>query len=226
MKGGEMGHAETVQSGASERYLLGELGEEESARYEQHFFACGECAEEVEMSAAFLDAMREVLDDYFVDSPRVQWCGLFCARPHAASPSLPVGTAMLRSLVVASRSRALRRGLGSRDVSWVFLTDAGEAAQVIAVAPEQQVLRFTLAVDPARTCPRYRCSIQDARGRTVESAIVAGPVAGCDLHIAVPVSRLDFGSYEITLDGLDMAGTSISPPDLARYSFTYRTLED
>src|SRR5687768_4357654 len=73
-----MGHVETARSGATEKYLLGELGEEDSARYEQHFFGCGACAEDVEVSAAFLEAMRGVLDDYFADSPRSHWRGLFC----------------------------------------------------------------------------------------------------------------------------------------------------
>jgi hypothetical protein len=220
-----MGHVETARSGATEKYLLGELGEEDSARYEHHFFDCGACAEDVEMSAAFLEAMRGVLDDYFADSPRSHWRGLFCMRPEAQKIPVPVGTPMLRSLVMASRARG-RRGVESHEAAWFFLSETGATARVIPVPPGQSVLRFTLDLGPGPIHPRYRCAIQDAHGRTMESAILAGPTRGCALHISMPISRFAFGSYEVTLEGLDRDGASVTPHDPARYSFTFRTLED
>ena len=35
-------HPEAIQSGATEKYLLGELGPDERARFEEHFFDCRE----------------------------------------------------------------------------------------------------------------------------------------------------------------------------------------
>ena len=45
----------------AERYLLGDLGEEERAAYEAHFFSCPECAEEVVEASAFLEMTRFAL---------------------------------------------------------------------------------------------------------------------------------------------------------------------
>ena len=43
---------------AAERYLLGEMSDADRDRYEQHFFSCAECAENVRTTAAFLDDVK------------------------------------------------------------------------------------------------------------------------------------------------------------------------
>ncbi len=44
-----------------ERYVLGELSEEQRAQYEAHFFDCLRCAEEVRAAAAFMRVARGIL---------------------------------------------------------------------------------------------------------------------------------------------------------------------
>src|SRR4030095_16187946 len=44
---------------AAERYLLGEMSDADRERYEEHFFSCAECAEDVRTTAAFLDDARK-----------------------------------------------------------------------------------------------------------------------------------------------------------------------
>ena len=42
-----MNHAEAVETQVVERYLLGELNDSETEEFEQHYFACADCAAEV-----------------------------------------------------------------------------------------------------------------------------------------------------------------------------------
>jgi len=42
-----MDHETAVKTGATERYLLGELTGEDRDRFEEHYFMCPECAEDV-----------------------------------------------------------------------------------------------------------------------------------------------------------------------------------
>src|SRR5437660_7908584 len=58
-----MNHAEAVKLGAVERYLTDELAEPDRERFEEHFFGCVECAEDVKLTATFLDNLRATLKD-------------------------------------------------------------------------------------------------------------------------------------------------------------------
>src|SRR3954453_2088787 len=48
-----MDHETAVQTGATERYLLGELTGEDRDRFEEHFFICPECSEDVRALTVF-----------------------------------------------------------------------------------------------------------------------------------------------------------------------------
>jgi len=84
-------HAFPDREHAAERYLLGEMSDDDRDRYEDHVFSCAECAEDVRTTAAFLDDVRSYV------APR------FPARTNAApAVSRPVssGAAWHRSAVV------------------------------------------------------------------------------------------------------------------------------
>ena len=63
--GGEAGvameHNEAVEMMASERYLLGEMTPELRDAYEEHYFECAECAQDVQLGAAFVDEAKVIL---------------------------------------------------------------------------------------------------------------------------------------------------------------------
>src|SRR6266542_7063905 len=56
-----MDHAEAVQLRAAERYMLGELAPHVIEQFDQHYFSCSRCAQEVLITAAFLENLRAVL---------------------------------------------------------------------------------------------------------------------------------------------------------------------
>lgn len=56
-----MNHAEALQSQCTERYLLGEMSSEEQLEFEEHFFDCRECADDVKAAVAFTDNTRALL---------------------------------------------------------------------------------------------------------------------------------------------------------------------
>ncbi len=47
-----MEHKTAIKTLAAERYLLGEMPDEERDEFEAHYFTCTECAEEVRHAAA------------------------------------------------------------------------------------------------------------------------------------------------------------------------------
>src|ERR1044071_6543494 len=56
-----MNHPEAVRLMAAERYLLGDLSAQERDEYEEHYFSCPDCAEDVKVGVAFLDNAKAVL---------------------------------------------------------------------------------------------------------------------------------------------------------------------
>lgn len=55
-----MDHDEAVRLQAAEKYLLGQLPKEQHAAYEEHYFDCSVCAEEIRATAAFMEGAQQV----------------------------------------------------------------------------------------------------------------------------------------------------------------------
>ena len=56
-----MNHDEAIRLKAAEKYLLGELSAELRDQYEDHYFGCAECSQDVRTGAVFIDNARDVL---------------------------------------------------------------------------------------------------------------------------------------------------------------------
>ncbi len=56
-----MDHNEAVRLQAAEKYVLGKLPKEQHAAYEEHYFDCPACAEEVKATVAFMESARQVI---------------------------------------------------------------------------------------------------------------------------------------------------------------------
>src|SRR6185295_11202419 len=55
-----MDHEQAVKMHAAERYLLDELSQEERDDFEEHYFTCVNCADEVRAAFAFADNTKAV----------------------------------------------------------------------------------------------------------------------------------------------------------------------
>jgi anti-sigma factor RsiW len=60
-----MTHFEAIEGRLAEGYLLGELTAEQREQYEEHYFGCAECAEEVRWGAVFLANVRRISGEAF-----------------------------------------------------------------------------------------------------------------------------------------------------------------
>src|SRR5215467_11907716 len=58
-----MDHEYAIENHTAERYLLEELPEDEREAYEEHFFSCTACAEEVKSASEFIESARQVVQD-------------------------------------------------------------------------------------------------------------------------------------------------------------------
>src|SRR5947209_11924224 len=58
-----MDHAEATRIQAPERYLHGELTPPEAEAFEEHFFCCQTCAEELKLEDAFAQNVKAVFEE-------------------------------------------------------------------------------------------------------------------------------------------------------------------
>src|SRR5437763_5529226 len=115
-----MDHETAVQTGATERYLLGELTGEDRDRFEEHYFMCPECAEDVRALTVFAANAKAVF------------------RENATGPAPHAG--MLLSGRVLWLSAALNAAL-LLGVGYSFLKVKPELKQQLAEARAQQFVQ-------------------------------------------------------------------------------------
>ena len=96
-----MDHFEAVNNQAVEQYLLGQMPEAEIEEFEQHFFECGICAEEVQSGIVFQENARAA----FAAAPRPEpapakrnWLAAWWPKPAFAVPAF--AAALLAVVVV------------------------------------------------------------------------------------------------------------------------------
>jgi hypothetical protein len=230
-----MDHAHATGTGAAERYVLGEMTEDERARYEEHYFDCPECADEVKAAVVF----RENAEALWRDAPESAGAGASSRRSPEAAESkprrfwqlfwpIPQGALVAASLLLcvagyealALRGRARgREGVATiESAPWYFLSVAHGTPPIVTVRPGQSRVGLTFSPGSERSYPYYRCEVQDARGRTVLSGVVVGPAQGQELQILIPTTSLEPGSYALVVAPVEAPGGPPSQPPV-RYPF-------
>jgi hypothetical protein len=199
-----MEHAQAVEIKAVERYLLGEIAPSTREEFEEHFFDCKECSEDLRIGTLFLDTSKEVLATDPVlgrarNTPRqrFQWfrpqyalaacmalLAVICYQNFVLIPKLRISSSP-QTLALFSLA-----GLGARDVS--------EAV----IAPEH-TKPYVLFVDiPAEeSFSNYRCEILAQDGSKVLSIDVSAANAKQPVPIFVPPSLLKPDSYRLVILG-------------------------
>ena len=205
-----MDHNEAVRLHAAEKYLLGELPEAQREEYEEHYFDCAECAEELKASVAFAEGARQVFREEAReriaarDNDRVSEGWFAWLRPALA---IPVFAALLlligyqNTLVIPGLKQASSHALTAKLVKSFSLLQvrAPRAGSLtIGVTPAEG---FVLDVDlpPAKTSEGYVCEVQDKAGRTQFALPVSTDGAKRTVHVSVPGGLLRPGKYDFVV---------------------------
>jgi Putative zinc-finger len=240
-----MDHDDAIRIAASERYLLGTLDEAEREAFEEHYFDCVECAEDVRTGAAVMAAagtlpaepaqVREPARQ--VGEKRAGAAARHAARArargrvrHGRTYAAALGGLAAGLCIVAYQGFVVIPRLESRaesaesiqSVPSAFLTLSRSEAPVIAVAAQDRHLALTLSRSWDRPFAAYRVSLQDSSGRAVLAETLparpADPAGTGELDVLLPLRGLVAGSYVLVVEGKDGAPASGAAP-VARYAF-------
>lgn len=234
----KMDHATAMRKAIAESYVLGELSEEERAEFEEHFFTCPECAEDIKALTLFLDDTKAVLGKQSMrrrlasatrrlrQGPWQSRWRLLPALAVAATVVLSLGTVIYQSAVTIPRLRGeLANAQNLQTTSWHFLSVARSDPSQIRVGPQQNMIGLTLSRSGYESSARYRIDVRDAKGTQVLSSVVPAPAAGDELQLLLPVSGLQSGRYAVELSGLDSPDAPTIASERTRYLFVLKREE-
>jgi anti-sigma factor RsiW len=197
-----MSHEQAVSSQAAERYLLGELTQEDRQAFEGHYFDCSACFEQVKVGAQFMRHAREVLDP----EPEKGWLARMLGDLRRPAPAfatamllLALGTGLYQHSVIADL-KAPR--IESR---YVLAGDARGAARLLSVS-RKAGLSLTVEFMRKPEFTSYQAQIVTESGKVKVSVPVPAPVTDDSVTITLPADALDAGKYSLVVYGLTQDG--------------------
>jgi hypothetical protein len=203
-----MNHDDALRLSAAERYLQRDLDKGLRDEFEEHFFACADCAADVRLGAAMLDQMKVELAKQpatrlkVVTGP-VKLSFLWPAAAAAvAAMAFVIG---YQNLVQVPHLKTEVASLSSPEVlPSVSLVDAVSRADTLPSADVKPNKPLLLSVD-IPTDDRYssyEVSVLDPAGKRLWTMPVSAQQARDTLSIEMPAKELQAGTYTLLIDGL------------------------
>ncbi|HTC94662.1 MAG TPA: zf-HC2 domain-containing protein [Terriglobales bacterium] len=227
-----MDHSEAVTKKLTESYLLGELTPDEREAYEEHYFGCPECAQDVKTGAMLVANVKEVLREERSLSTtadpvreRAGWPFFAWLQPAYAMAALAVLVCVLafQNLVTIPELKdEAKTNVPQALASYSFIPQGSRGANALVVRPEPN-RPFGLYVDipESRDFSSYLCTIQTEAGVVDLSVPVSAELAKENVQIFVPAGRLQPGNYLLVIRGSRSTGNpSEAGVEVARYPFS------
>jgi hypothetical protein len=213
-----MNHSEAVRLKAAEKYLLGELSAELRDQYEDHYFGCAECAQDISAGAVFVANARDVWrteplagtsSEPAARPERIRSGGWWNAvlRPAFVVPAL----ALL--LIVAGYQNAVTiphlRTIASQSetaqtlpsFSLIAQNSRGASPLTISV-PAGKPFSLFIDIPPQSQFASFVCEFQDESGAPELSLNVSAQEAKQTVQLLVPAGRLASGRHVLVVRGI------------------------
>jgi hypothetical protein len=212
MRGLIVKHEDAEATMAAERYALGELHDSELEQFEEHFFSCPECAQDVRDLAALTEGAREFLQQPRNTEPatrraatraaarRWPWLGL--------SPNFAWGGALaamtLCTLAIGYQAAHLRGLVRPQALASILLRPEtrGEAASI----PVQRIGAFLLLeADLPGATGDLQWDIQKTGSeKVIHRETSPSPEGSASFKVLLPASLLAPAEYTLTVSSATM----------------------
>ena len=200
-----MDHETAIRIQAAERYVLEEFSPEERAEFEDHFFECVECADEVRSASILAANAGQVLRE-----ERARESSVWEERGRRRRFWWPMlaSAALNLALLAGFGLERLHSGISRAAVEPQFYHTFGVPAasrgtvQNIPVRAGSQFFGARFDLVPGQHFDSFEYQILDASGASRSDRwLKAPPDEGTDMELAVPVSSLKPGDYMLVLRG-------------------------
>jgi hypothetical protein len=211
-----MEHDLAVETQAVERYLLGEMPPEEREDFEEHYFTCAECAQDVRAAARFRANARELLRNPEQFSPPEQehrrgfsWWSFPSMAPVAASVLLLGVVVYQAGFEIPSLKRQAGPQAIAEGAEVVTLRDTtrgsdGARIKQIPRGSGPVSLQFDIVSDEKQ--PSYECTIMDASGKVMTKSTIESPKGDEPAGIQLRREYFPPGRYRVEVRATPGAG--------------------
>jgi Putative zinc-finger len=208
-----MDHQIAVRENLADRYLLNELDDRVREDFEEHYFTCEQCAEDVRLGARFVQNARSVFHDELAPPvrqtapQRPRWAQWFWnpVPAYALAAALAVAVVVQRSPDGSA--------LQPRAISAVELRPATRGtAQVIRLAPDQKSVELIVG---AAAGLAYTCTVANRNGQIL-SSIETPVLQTSQLILLLPADALRDGPFTLVVRSRPGTGEAFTE----QYEFT------
>jgi hypothetical protein len=208
-----MEHQEAVNTLATERYLLGEMTDAERDSFEEHFFSCADCADDVTVA----ETMRAGAHAGLIrtsEAPKTAWLAW---RPAIAVPWAAAASLALLAGYESSRAAFVAHDMASPlAISPVTLRAATRGQELTVAAKAGGVVALAVDLGGSRFDDGLRYEISGDSGGVVGAGQAAPPAPGAPLLLVIPSSLFKTsGRYVLTL-----RSSGGATPATSEYRFT------
>jgi hypothetical protein len=212
-----MEHEALAKTGAVERYFCDEMSDTERDQFEEHYFSCPLCAEEVRNTSLFFDNLKAVLKEpYMVPiaaAPAVpaiarmaapRWWQSGAMSAVAASLLLVVGYQNLMQIPELRSKADIVDDVQAVPAAFLSQTRGADDSNVLRISAAAQHVILQITRPPAQSFSFLRCQLQTASGNgnvTLRSFVVAVEPTAEDWNLQLPAAGLSDGRYQLLIDG-------------------------
>jgi hypothetical protein len=212
-----MTHQQALDSKAAERYLLDEMPELERFQFEEHYFTCEPCAEDLRTGALMRDGVRAgLLPDVAAEAPPIR---TLTAPAPATSAGwrqvLPWAVAAMLAVTLGYQTLFVVPGLrdgvvATQAATPVTLRPATRGPEPLVARPAGSGL-LVLAVDVSglTSVASLAYDLRTADAVSVATGTAAAPIPGTPLLVLVPGTVLQSaGGYVLSVRAAGEAGST------------------
>jgi hypothetical protein len=219
-----MDHTQAIDGKFTERYLLGDLTPAQRDQFEEHFFDCAICADDVQIGAVFVDSARAVLRE----GPISEEAATSTSETVYARYGLPFQSAALAFVALlcvvgyenvvtiphlkANGASGVRSPEILPSVSLVGLGSRAESNPV--PAPLATDFVFEMEIPGGPEFSSYLCEIRDQADTLKFSVPVSAVQARDTVRLAIPAGILTAAAYKLVVMGEKTGG---APQKLVQY---------
>jgi len=213
-----MDHAEAIANHAADRYLLGELSSAEADAFEEHFFDCADCADELRVGLRFMNGgrglAREAAERADAPAPVVH----IAERRRTAWLPAAVAAALLLAIgapILMKQRAASSPSFEIASQHSFLLADSRSASEVPTLNGNAPIVLWSdVAAQPAYS--RYEARLQRPDGPVLTLPFAPDPNGE---PTPLTVRGLSAGQHELVIVGIDPAGKHA---EIARHRFIVR----
>jgi hypothetical protein len=229
-----MQHDQVIEENLVEQYLLDEMSATERDAFEEHFFECRECADDVRATAAFMEIAREELkhaspaavaaaaptrrpEPMHESTVRRWWASLWNPGFAFAMAALCLMVTGYQNLVTYPRLASQVARLDAPTVL-PMLSLAGSASRGGAVpsAPASGPLSLGIDIPSRPEFSSYVCRFYSSAHQLLFAVPVSPEQAKDTVQIRIPADVWGPGQYAVEVQALNVSGAAT---DVARYTF-------